>query len=132
MAWLRERETLGTLRTHTVGCHETAIRLHLSPYIGHIPLARLSPSAIQNLYVMLLEQGLSPATVRRATNILHVALEAAVRQGLILRNPQANTTPPRVPRYEPAVPAPDQVARYLIDAHETATPALYPNPASSR
>jgi integrase len=37
----------------------------------------------------------------------------------------ANTTPPRVPRYEPAVPAPDRVARYLTDARETATPALY-------
>jgi integrase len=125
VAWLRERETLGTLRTHTVNCHETAIRLHLAPHIGHIPLARLSPAAIQNLYVMLLERGLSPATVRRATNILHVALEEAVRRGLILRNPQANTTPPRVPHYEPAVPASNQVAHYLADARETASPALY-------
>lgn len=86
---------------------------------------RLSPAAIQQLYVTLLGRGLSPATVRRATGILHVALEDAVKRGLIIRNPQDNTTPPRVPRYEPAVPTPDQVATYLADARQTATPALY-------
>jgi integrase len=124
-AWLRERETLGTLRQYTVSCHETAIRLHLTPYIGHVPLARLSPAAIQNLYVKLIGSGLKAATVRRATNILHVALEEAVRRGFIVRYPQANTTPPKVDRYEPAAPAPDQVASYLADARDTATPALY-------
>ncbi|HEV2443485.1 MAG TPA: tyrosine-type recombinase/integrase [Steroidobacteraceae bacterium] len=124
-AWLRERETLGTLRVRTVAHSETVIRLHLAPYIGHIPLARLSPSAIQALYVTLLERGLSPATVRRATGILHVALEEAVKRGFILRNPQDNTTAPRVPRYEPAVPDSSQIAAYLADARATATPALY-------
>lgn len=88
-------------------------------------MARLSPAAIQQLYVTLLERGLNPATVRRATGILHVALEDAVHRGLLLRNPQDNTTPPKVQRYEPAVPAPDQVARYLADARRTATPTLY-------
>jgi integrase len=124
-AWLRERETLGTLRPHTVGCHEAAIRLHLVPHIGHIPLDRLSPSAIQHLYIVLMDGNLKSATVRRATNILHAALEEAVRRGLILRNPMANTTPPRVPRYEPTVPTPEQVMAYLADARETATPALH-------
>ncbi len=63
--------------------------------------------------------------VRRATGLLHAALEAGVRQGLILRNPQANTTPPKVGRYEPRVPSPDQMCRYLTDARATATPALF-------
>jgi len=113
------------LRERTVTHSEIAIRLHLARYIGHIPLARLSPAAIQQLYVTLLGRGLSPATVRRATGILHVALGDAVKRGLIIRNPQDNTTPPRVPRYEPAVPTPDQVATYPADARQTATPALY-------
>jgi len=124
-AWLRERETLGTLRARTVDHSEAAIRLHLTPHIGHIPLARLSPAAIQNLYVTLIEGGLKATTVRRATGILHVALGEAVRRGLILRNPQENTTPPRVERYEPKVPEATQVAAYLADACRTATPALY-------
>ena len=124
-SWLRERETLGTLRERTVSHGEIVIRRYLAPFIGHVPLARLSPAAIQHLYVGLLERGLSAATVRRATGLLHAALEAAVRQGLILRNPQVNTTPPKVARYEPAVPAPDQMARYLTDARATATPALF-------
>lgn len=124
-AWLNEREALGTLRERTVNHTRGAIDRHLVPRIGHIPLSRLSPAAVQQLYVTLLGRGLSPATIRRTTGILHVALEDAVRRGLILRNPQDNTTPPRVDRYEPTVPEPEQVAGYLADARETATPALY-------
>jgi integrase len=124
-SWLDEREALGTLRERTVNHSRGAINHHLVPHIGHIPLARLSPAAIQNLYLTLLDHGLSPATVRRTSGILHVALEDAVKRGYILRNPQDNTTPPRVPRYEPTVPETEQVAQYLADARETATPALY-------
>ncbi len=124
-AWLNEREALGTLRERTVNHTRGAIRLHLIRYIGHVPLSRLSPAAVQQLYVALLGRGLNPATVRRTTGILHVALEDAVRRGLILRNPQDNTTPPKVSRYEPVVPTAEQVAAYLADARVTATPALY-------
>ncbi|HEV2440025.1 MAG TPA: site-specific integrase, partial [bacterium] len=99
-----------------------------------IPLARLSPSAIQNLYVTLLESGLSGSTVRRAAAVLHTALRDAVRRGLIIRNPQENTTLPRRNHYEPTVPTPEQVIAYLEDARETATPsvwALYVTAAAS-
>jgi len=124
-SWLNERDTLRTLRQRTVNHSRGAINHHLVPHIGHIPLARLSPAAIQNLYLTLLDHGLSPATVRRTTGILHVALQDAVKRGFILRNPQDNTTPPRVLRYEPTVPEAEEVAQYLADARETATPALY-------
>ena len=124
-AWLQEREALGTLRERTVKHSRSAINRHLVPHIGHVPLSRLSPAAIQHLYITLLQNSLNPATVRRATGILHVALEDAVRRGYILRNPQDNTTPPKVERYEPNVPSAEQVARYLADARATATPTLY-------
>jgi integrase len=105
--WHNERVALGTLRDRTAKCTETLIRLYLTPNIGHIPLVRLSPPAIQQLYVTLLRQGLSPATVIRTVGILHVALEQAVRRGLIARNPQDNTTPPVVPQYEPTIMTPE-------------------------
>jgi integrase len=125
-AWVAERRALGTLTPRTADHTESAIKLHLDPHIGHVPLARLGPPAIQQLYVTLLGAGLAPSTVRRSTGILHVALEDAVKRGLILKNPQTNTTPPKVAQYQPTVLPPEEIARYLEDARHTAkTPALF-------
>jgi len=71
----------------------------VTPAIGHIPLARLSPAAIQHLYVAFVERGLAPATVRQMAAILHAALSSAVRSGIALRNPADNTTLPSMPEY---------------------------------
>ena len=133
ITWLHERIALRTLRARDGKCTaERMIRLYLTPNLGHIPLSRLSPAAIQQLYVALLSKqarkrthGLSPATVARAANVLHSALEDAVKRGLIARNPQDNTIRPNVPPYEPVVLTPEQISAYLEDARETATPALY-------
>jgi integrase len=75
---------------------------------------------------VLLGSGLSPATVRRSTGILRIALENAVTRGLILKNPQINTTPPKIAKYQPTVLPLEEILRYLDDARQTAkTPALY-------
>jgi integrase len=124
-AWLDERRSLGVLRERTADRNEEIIRLHLSPHLGHIPLARLSPAAIQHVYAVLLERGLSGSTVRRAAAVLRTALRDAVKRGLLLRNPQDNTTLPAAAYYEPTVPTASQVIAYLADARETATPALW-------
>ncbi len=105
--------------------HTDMARLHLAPILGHIPLSRLGPPVIEQLYLTLLSRGLSPATVRRAAETLHAALEDAVHRGLIARNPQDNTTVPSVPKYQPTILSPEQVIAYLADARETATPSLY-------
>jgi len=123
--WHEERERLGALRVGTAKRNRQHITLHIAPNIGHIPLARLSPAVIQNLYVTLLDSGLSGSTVRRAAAVLHTALRDAVRRGLIIRNPQDNTTLPRRAQYDPIVPTPEQVVTYLDDARETATPAIW-------
>jgi integrase len=124
-AWADERRALGTLRERTAKTTKTLIRLYLAPSISHIPLARLGPPAIQTLYITLLNRGLAPATVVRASGVLHAALEDAVHRGLIRRNPQDATTLPKVPRHDPTVPTLEQVLAYLDDSKATATPAVY-------
>jgi len=123
--WLEERRALGNLRERTARRHAEHIALHLNPHIGHIPLARLSPAAIQHLYPTLLKTGLSGSTVRRVAAVLHAALQDAVKRGLLIRNPQDNTTRPSLVPYEPVVPTPAQVIAYLDDARETATSAVF-------
>jgi integrase len=125
-AWLREREGLRELREQTHDRYEELIRCHIVPALGHIPLARLGPTAVQQLYVTMVSiKGLSTTTARQAAAVLHVALRTAVRRGLILRNPCDNTTPPPRAKFEPTVFTQEQVAKYLKDAREKATPAVY-------
>jgi len=126
IAWLREREGLHELREQTLDRYDELVRCHIIPALGHIPLARLAPAAVQQLYVtMVSSKGLSTTTAHQAAAVLHVALRTAVRRGLILRNPCDNTTPPPVAEYEPTVFTPGQAVAYLEDAHQTATPAVY-------
>jgi len=123
-AYLESRRKLGTMRDHVVDHSKMLAKLYLRPTLGHIPLSRLSPLAIQYTYELLLDRGLGAATIVRAAGLLHAALNGTVHQGLIGRNPQDNTTLPRVRRYEPTVLTPEQIVLYLNDARVTATPAL--------
>jgi len=125
MDWVEERRTLGELRPRTADRYAELIRLHITPAIGHLTLVRLAPPAVQHLYVSLLRAGLAPATVRQAGRILHAALCDAMKRGLITRNPCDSATLPKVERYEPTIWNPEQIAQYLDDALETATPPVY-------
>lgn len=60
---------------------------HFIPAFGHIPLSKLSPSHIQKFYSKLLDQSLSPNTIRRYHQKLNVCLKSAIKQGKIDSNP---------------------------------------------
>ena len=66
--------------------YEEIVRLHLVPGIGHHQLQKLSPQHLQSFYTQKLEEGLSTTTVISFHNVLHKALETAVRWNLISRN----------------------------------------------
>jgi integrase len=124
-SWVDEREALRQIRPNTAAGYHDLCQRHVIPAIGHIPLARLGPAAVQHLYAALLDRGLAPATVRQVAAIIHAALGSAVRSGLVLRNPADNTTPPSVLEYQPVVWTPEQLGVYLEDACCTATPSVY-------
>jgi len=124
-AWIDERETIGKIRPKTAAGYRDLCRLHVFSRLGHVPLARVSPPALQSLYVSLMaEQGLSAATAAQIAAILHAALNDAVRRGLIARNPCANTDPPTAAPYDPVVLTPEQIGVYLADVDRTALPPL--------
>ena len=56
------------------------------PALGEVKLPELQPAQLQRYYAELLEKGLSHNTVRKHHVLLHTALEAAVRQGLLREN----------------------------------------------
>ena len=131
--WLKNHVGAKKLEDKTEAWYRQAIRVHLKPALGHIPLARLSPQTIQDFYDGLLHKPisrgksrasnlpmLSRTTVRHIANLLHLALEQAVKRGLIARNPVDQTDPPSRDTKSPTTLTPDQLQTLLEDAREGA------------
>lgn len=101
------------LAENTVRGYRVNIENHIIPQIGFIPLDKLKPTEIQNLYTNLLNKGLSGTSVRYVHNNLHKALSQAVKAQLIPKNPADYVEPPRVDRYEAQPLTPEQVKTLL-------------------
>ena len=109
--WLRHCR--GRLRSKTYEGYEGVIRLYATPGIGPVPLSRLRPLHLQQVYSDLIERGLAGGTVLNLHLVLAQALAQAVRWGLLERNPAAGAQPPRPRRPEPVVVDPVLAARIL-------------------
>ena len=72
------------------------IKNHISPALGHIPLKKLTTAQIQQYLNRMQAEGLSSNTVRKHYTLLHNALQHAIRQELIPRNPTDNVIPPSI------------------------------------
>src|SRR5438270_8274326 len=89
-----------SIRPRTYERYEEIVRLHLVPGIGHHQLQKLLPQHLQAFYTKKLEEGLSSTTVVSFHNVLHKALETAVRWNLISRNTCDLVSPPRRKHFE--------------------------------
>lgn len=91
------------------------------PTFGTTQLARITPAAVRSWQTRLRDEGLSAASIRQARQVLSAALEVAVADGLIVRNPAASVKPPKVrPRRQQFLTA-EQVET-LADACEERQP----------
>lgn len=81
--------------------YRTLANKHLSPApLGTTPLDRLRKTHVDALVVKLRKQGLSDSTVRQVYTVLRAALNDAVLDGLIARNPCTLVRRPGVRRRE--------------------------------
>ena len=120
--WMEEYKK-PLLRPSTYTGYSTDIRNHILPHLGSKKLTQLKTSDLQKLYNRLLESGrmkdngkgngLAPATVRGIHVILREALESAVREGLIPKNPADGTSPPKIYRSEKQVLTKDQLETFM-------------------
>lgn len=93
--WL-ETDAKPRLRRTSYERYEHAVRRHLAPVLGAVPLAKLQPAHVSALHARLREQGLSATTVQLAHAVLHGALRQAVRWQLASRNVCDAVRAPRV------------------------------------
>jgi integrase len=114
--WLAGRRNL---KPRTLARYEELIRLHLIPTLGYVPLARLAPDQIDQMYTAKERAGLSRTTVHHLHAVLHKALEDALRQGLVYYNvTERIADPPRMPKHKTNTFTYDQALQLLKTAKE--------------
>ncbi len=97
----------------TVDLYANIARKHLVPALGSRALDRLRPSDVEALIVAKREAGLAPSTVRTIYTVLRAALDVAVRDGLLRKNPAVVVKRPAVDRKDAAYLTADQAQRLL-------------------
>jgi integrase len=100
--WLDEWLSIkrGKVAPNTQLFYENKVRLYLKPHLARTPMAKLRPTHVAGLYSRLAEQGISAATQRHAGVVLSVALNDAVRMGLLTNNPSKSISKPQVEAVE--------------------------------
>lgn len=122
--WLRDI-AVQRVRASTWQSYEINVRKHIVPRIGRKRLGSLSPRDIRVLLDDLRASGLSPRSVQYAHATLRVALEHAVREEQIARNPARLVQVPSPPRQEREPLTVDEARLLLKVAREDRQFALY-------
>jgi integrase len=104
---------------------EQYVRLHIKPTLGRVTLVKLTPQQLQVLYAYKLEDGVASNTVRHLHATIHVALEDALRLGLVARNVADLVQPPKAPHLEMKTYTPEQANQLLEAARGDFLEALY-------
>ena len=125
--WLRtwyELYVKLNVRTATANRYELIIEHYTIPRIGSVKLKKLTTRHLQKLYKELLEggrihigknqdKGLSTTTVRSVHLMLHCALDRAVKERLIQRNPSDDCIVPKPRKLDMKILPPECIHAYL-------------------
>jgi integrase len=119
--WLGSISVIG-LEPTTLSWYRSAVTRHIIPTLGSVKLAKLSPVTIEAFLADKAESGrldgaggLGPASVRRLMVTLHKALDAAVRKGMLSRNPADLAESPKMPVTDATadVWTPEELAQFI-------------------
>lgn len=99
--WRATTLTVSDRAESTRSNYATLSRKHLeAESFGAMTLDKLRPTDVEKLILALRGDGLSDSTVRAIYTVLRLALDGAVRDGLLARNPAAQVRRPGVKRRE--------------------------------
>jgi len=83
--WLKEYKQ-NNIKPRTLESYKSTIELYLVPTLGKKNLKDIRPEELQSILNKMTKDGLSARTVRYTNQVLHSALNQAMKNGLILRN----------------------------------------------
>lgn len=108
-----------TVKASTYSSYKQLANKHAVPTLGRIRLKTLTATHVRGLLREKLDAGLSPRTVQYVRFVLRKALDQAVADNLIPRNPVAGVKSPQVRREEIRPLSPEQARLFLRTAAET-------------
>ncbi len=107
--WLNSRTSIADT---TRGGYQYEVN-RLTRAFGTRKLQQLTPTAISGFYRELIQSGLSAKTIKNCAGVLHKALNDAVRDGVLVRNPADGVELPRAQRPEMKVWTAAELRRFL-------------------
>lgn len=123
--WLTTLETSGSIRATTLYSYRQYCEHHLIPGLGKLPLATLTPSHVDRFLAERSKAGLSPRARRYMRSVLRIALNAALRQSLVVRNSAALSTAPKAERPDIHPLTPEESIAFVKAIHGDRLEALY-------
>jgi len=97
--WLRD-SVARKVRPRTLQRYQEIVKLHLTPRLGRIPLAKLTPAHVERMMNEAIGQGAAPRSACHHRAVLRTALNVAMKWGVLGRNVASLAGPPRVPERE--------------------------------
>ena len=121
--WLDEY-MIFTIRESTLDSYRAIVKNQIKPFIGNKPLSALTTSEMQKFYNKIKKEGrvrehpiqgktLADSMVRGIHMMLHEALDMAVKERLIVKNPTNGTTIPKCNYPEKQVLGDSQLETFL-------------------
>lgn len=123
-AWLLTKT--GTITENSAKDYEIAIRLHLKPALGQIPVQRLTPDQVQAAHASWRERKMSDRMIHRCHLVLSQALKQAMQWGVVHRNVCEAVAKPKLSRGKPSVWTPEHAAVFLDAASDDGLWPLWP------
>lgn len=118
--WTTVNLPASRLRESTQMSYESVVRTRIQGTdLANTPLKQIRPSKIDAWVLDMREKGVAPSTQLRAYNVLSRILKAAVRDGLLAKNPVAAVDRPPGGRPHRAVLLPHEVHAILTHALTT-------------
>ena len=121
--WLINKKA--TRRYATWLHYDWLARRFINPALGNIKLKDLRADQIQVFLNQLLKSDIGIYTVRKIHDVLKCALNKAVKQDLIIRNPVILVDPPQKPHKEMTILTESQVSQLLVAAKTHRLEALF-------
>lgn len=85
--------------------YKSELDLHTYPYMGMLPVKKISEERLKEHIVMLQDRNVYPGTIRQlVTNVLRPIFNQAIKEGLITENPCDELKLPKVPKADRYVP----------------------------
>lgn len=126
------------VRPSSHGTYKGYIEHHIKPYIGDMPLEKVTSLDLQKLYKKLLTEGrvvrkesehqpegLGTKTVRNINQIISSAMDMAIEQQILLHNPAKGCALPKIERKEMRTIPREQLAAFLQEAKNSGVFELY-------